>query len=196
MLAVAEINYIRHEANHKGCSYSEITKRMNRDPRTVKKYAEMEDFSASKVKQKRKAKVMDPVKHILDQWLKEDLTKKKKYRRTAKRMFEMLKEQFGFTGSDRSVRLYVSKRKKELLEESESAALPLEAKPATAQVDFGEAPFIYKGEHMNLPFLVLSFPYSNAAYVQVMPSQNRECFLEGLKRMFHYMGRVPSVFCK
>ena len=191
MLAVAEMNYIRHEANQKGCSYSDIAKRMKRDPRTVKKYAEMEDFSASKVKQKRKAKVMDPVKPILDKWIKEDLTKKKKYRRTAKRMYEMLKEQFGFTGSDRSVRLYVSKRKQELLEENESAALPLEAKPATAQVDFGEAPFIYKGEHINLPFLVLSFPNSNAAYVQVMPSQNRECFLEGLKRMFHYMGRVP-----
>lgn len=154
----------------------------------------MENFSVSKVKQKRKAKIMDSVKPILDQWIKEDLTKKKKYRRTAKRMYEMLKEQFGFKGSDRSVRHYVSKRKQELLEESEAAALPLEAKPATAQVDFGEAPFIYKkGEHMNLPFLVLSFPYSNAAYVQVMPSQNKECFLEGLKRMFHYIGRVPKV---
>ena len=193
MLAVAEINYIRHEANQKGCSYSDIAKRMKRDPRTVKKYAEMENFSVSKVKQKRKARVMDPVKPILDQWIKEDLTKKKKYRRTAKRMYETLKEQFGFTGSDRSVRLYVSKRRQELLEESELAALPLEAKPATAQVDFGEAPFIYEGEHTNLPFLVLSFPNSNAAYVQVMPSQNRECLLEGLKRMFHYMGGVPRV---
>ena len=67
MLAVAEIHYIRYEANQKGCSYSDIAKRMNRDPRTVKKYAEMEDFNPSKVKQTRKAKVMDPVKPILDQ---------------------------------------------------------------------------------------------------------------------------------
>ncbi|GFZ82048.1 integrase [Compostibacillus humi] len=193
MLAVAEIDYIRLEANHKGCSYSDIARRMNLDPRTVKKYAEMEDFNPSKRKQKRKARVMDPVKPILDQWIKEDLKKKKKYRRTAKRMYEMLKEQYDFKGSDRSVRLYVSKRKKELMAENESAALPLEGRPATAQVDFGEAPFIYKGEHVNLPFLVLSFPNSNGAYVQVLPSQNRECFLEGLKRMFHYMGQVPRV---
>lgn len=193
MLAVAEIDYIRLEANHKGCSYSDIARRMNLDPRTVKKYAEMEDFNPSKRKQKRKARVMDPVKPILDQWIKEDLKKKKKYRRTAKRMYEMLKEQYDFKGSDRSVRLYVSKRKKELMGENESAALPLEGRPATAQVDFGEAPFIYKGEHVNLPFLVLSFPNSNGAYVQVLPSQNRECFLEGLKRMFHYMGQVPRV---
>lgn len=84
MLAVAEINYIRHEANVKGCSYLDIARRINRDPRTVKKYAEMEDFNPSKRKQKRKARVMDPVKPILAQWIKEDLKKKKKYRRTAK----------------------------------------------------------------------------------------------------------------
>jgi len=45
MLAVAEINYIRHGANSKDRSYSEIAKRVNRDYRTVKKYAEQEDFS-------------------------------------------------------------------------------------------------------------------------------------------------------
>ena len=45
MLAVAEINYIRHEANKKDNSYAEIARRIGRDPRTVKKYAEKEDFS-------------------------------------------------------------------------------------------------------------------------------------------------------
>jgi hypothetical protein len=39
MLAVAEINYIRHGANQKGCSYLDIAKRIKRDPRTVKKHA-------------------------------------------------------------------------------------------------------------------------------------------------------------
>ncbi len=73
---------------------------------------------------------MDPVKEIVDQWLREDLKKKKKYRRTAKRIWELLKEECGFKGSDRTVRAYVSKRKIELLEEMEAndeAALPLEA---------------------------------------------------------------------
>lgn len=70
--------------------------------------------------------------------------------------------------------------------------LPLESKPGSAQVDFGEAPFKYKGEQIVLPYLVLSYPYSNAFYFQVFPSQNRECFLEGLKRIFHHMGGVPK----
>ncbi|MCM3473762.1 IS21 family transposase, partial [Brevibacillus borstelensis] len=34
---------------------------------------------------------------------------------------------------------------------------------------------------------------SNTFYFQVFQSQNRECFLEGLKRIFHYIGGVPKV---
>jgi hypothetical protein len=60
---VAEINYIRHEANVKGTNYAEIGKKTGRDPRTVKKYAEQEDFSpTAKEKQKRPSPVMDPFK--------------------------------------------------------------------------------------------------------------------------------------
>ena len=193
MLAVAEVNYIRHEANKKDSSYSQIAQRMGRDPRTIKKYAEQEDFSPElRKKQNRPSPVIDSVKEILDEWILEDLKQKKKFRRTAKRMWEQLKDGFGFKGSDRTVRNYVSNRKKEFLNEASQAALPLENKPGCAQVDFGEAPFKYQGEQITLPYLVLSYPYSNAFYFQIFPSQNRECFLEGLKRIFHHMGGVPK----
>ncbi|MGG1573153.1 IS21 family transposase [Fictibacillus sp. NRS-1165] len=193
MLAMPEIDYIRHEANRKGNAYREIARKLAYDPRTVKKYAEMEDFSPEiKPVQIRSAKVMDPVKSILDTWIQEDFKKKKKFRRTAKRMYEMLVEDYEFKGSDRSVRHYVSKQKNKLAEETEQAALPLEAKPGTAQVDFGEAPFLHNGQQVVLPFLVMSFPYSNAFLFQVFPAQNKECFTEGMKRMFHYIGGVPK----
>jgi len=60
MLAVAEINYIRHEINNKGYGYSEVAKKMGRDPRTIKKYADKEDFNEQpKKKQTRVAPVLD-----------------------------------------------------------------------------------------------------------------------------------------
>ena len=192
MLAMAEINYIRHETNTKGRKYAEVARQTGKDWRTVKKYADMEDFNLdTPVKQKRKSPVMDPVKPIIDEWLKEDATKKKKYRRTAKRIFTLLVKDHEFTGSERSVRNYVSKRRIELCEENEKAALPLEATPGAAQVDFGEAPFLHEGEEVTRHFLALSFPYSNAFLFQVFPSQNRECFLQGLANMFDYLGGVP-----
>ncbi|GIN71642.1 hypothetical protein J14TS2_21170 [Bacillus sp. J14TS2] len=79
-----------------------------------------------------------------------------------------MKVEYAFKGSDRTVRAYVSKRKKELIEEMEAndeAALLLEANPGDAQVDFGEAPFKLEGEVVELPYLVMSFPYSNVFLV-------------------------------
>lgn len=44
MLQVVEINYIRHEVNQKGKSYAEVARQVQHDERTVKKYADKEDF--------------------------------------------------------------------------------------------------------------------------------------------------------
>ncbi|UOR10650.1 IS21 family transposase [Halobacillus amylolyticus] len=192
MLQVTDIKYIRQEVNTKGHSYAEVARRTNTDYRTVQRYADQEEFQPKGQKKKTQpSPVMDPVKNIVDQWLKEDLNKKRKYRRTAKRIWQLLEKEYHFKGSDRTVRSYVSHRKRELLEESDEAAIPLEAKPGEAQIDFGEGPFKKKGEIVDLPYLVLSYPYSNAFYVQVFESQNQDCFLEGMKRFFHHIGSVP-----
>src|SRR5699024_2136151 len=122
---------------------------------------------------------------------KEELNKKRKYHRTAKRMLQQLEKLHSFKGSYRTVRDYVSRRKRELKEILEDAALPLESIPGTAQVDFGTAPFKYHSEVIDLSYLVMSFPYSNSFYFQVFPSENTECLLEGLQRMFRHMGGVP-----
>src|SRR5699024_29878 len=98
-----------------------------------------------------------------------------------------------FTGSDRTVRDYVSKRKKELKESMTEAALPLESIPGTAQVDFGTGPFKYNSEIIDLPYLVMSFPNSNSFYFQVFPSKNTESLQEVFQRMFHHRGRVKKI---
>lgn len=189
---MAEVNYIRHETNFKGANYAEVARKVGVDWRTVKKYADQEDFSSEiTIKQTRRSPIMDPVKPIIDDWLREDARKKKKFRRTAKRIFTLLAEQHEFTGSERSVRAYVAKRKREFAETSDHAALPLVTKPGAVQVDFGEAPFLHGGKEVILHYLVLSFPASNAFVFQVFPSQNRECFLQGLTNIFTFLGGVP-----
>lgn len=104
---MTEINYIRQQVNTKGHTYAEVARRTNRDPRTVQKYADMEEFHPELKNRKRQpSPVMDPVKDTVDKWLKEDLKKKKKYQRTAKRIWELLKVEYDFKGSDRTVRGY------------------------------------------------------------------------------------------
>ena len=79
MLQVTDIDYIIKEVNKKGCSYADVARRTNTDYRTVKKYADKEDFSADvKRKKSQPSPVMGPVKEIVDQWLREDMKKKRK----------------------------------------------------------------------------------------------------------------------
>jgi hypothetical protein len=70
--------------------------------------------------------------------------------------------------------------------------LPLLHPPCHAQIDFGE--FKYLDGH-NIPgkanHLTISFPYSNVGFTQVFKGQNQECLLEGMKRIFNYIGGIP-----
>lgn len=175
MLAVEQINYIRHEVNQKGETYASVGRRMDVDPRTVNKYANQEEFK-QREKQKRVSPILGPVKPIIDKWIKEDLKKKRKYHRTAKKMYEQLVKFHSFKGSDRTMREYVSKRKKELKEISQGAALPLESFPGTAQIDFGTAPFDYNSTTIELPYLVMSFPFSNSFYFQYFLRKIRNAY--------------------
>lgn len=135
---------------------------------------------------------MEPFKKVVDPWLIEDLKYSPKQRHTAKRIHERLGELYpDFNLSSRTVRLFVAKRKMEMYEPSDTY-LPLTHPPCEAQADFGEAVFIEKGKEIKGYYLNLSFPYSNAAYVQVFKGQNQECFLTGLQRIFERMGRVPT----
>jgi predicted SpoU family rRNA methylase len=69
MLQVTDIQYIRQEVNIKGCSYADVARRTNKDYRTIKKYADMEEFQPKgNIKKSQPASVMDPVKDIVDQW--------------------------------------------------------------------------------------------------------------------------------
>ena len=107
---MTDIKYIRQEVNQKGRKYAEVARSMNHDERTVKKYADMEDWSEERPKTTRKPRVMGEARPIIDKWLEEDATKKKKFRRTAKRMFDVLVKEHGYNGSYRSIRDYVRKK--------------------------------------------------------------------------------------
>lgn len=122
MLTMEQIYHIRFECNQKGKSLRKIAKDEGVNFRTVKKYVEMEDFNTKRHACSRKGK-LEPYKEIIDQWLTDDLKAKPKQRHTAKRVYDRLKEMYGdaFDISDRSVRAYVSKKRKELTCQNEGS---------------------------------------------------------------------------
>jgi len=193
MLEMSQINYIKRLREKEGCSISEIARRLKINWRTAKKYADGEVEVQKLAKQQREKPVMGPYLFLIEAWLKEDLRMPRKQRRTAKAIYEQLKECTDFDGSARSVRHYVKKIRKELIDSQKKQYVKLTHKPAEAQVDFGEFKAINPDseEILKYHFLVMSFPYSNAHLCRVVPAENIECFLEALKSMFEEIGGVP-----
>jgi transposase len=188
-----QIYHIKYLHNQKGKSLRKITRETGHDFETVKKYVEKDNFNLELCAKRRNGK-LEPYKALIDSWLFDDLDCKPKQRHTAQRVYDRLKEIYRveFDISDRTIRAYVSRRKKEIGLDTE-CYLPLEHPPGEAQVDFGEAQFIEKGVKYDGYYLNLSFPYSNAGYFQVFKGQNQECLLKGLKDIFGYIGFCPTV---
>jgi transposase len=187
-----QIYHIKYLRNQKGKSLRKICRETGHDFETVKKYVAKDNFNLDLRPKRRKGK-LEPYKELIDSWLIKDLEAKPKQRHTAQRVYDRLKEiyQAELNISDRAIRAYVSRRKKELGLDTE-CYLPLEHPPGEAQVDFGEAQFIEKGIKYDGYYLNLSFPYSNAGFFQLFKGQNQECLLQGLKDICEYIGNCPT----
>ena len=192
MLTMEQVHDIKYLHKFKGKSLRRISSETGHHFNTVKKYVEKDNFNLELNPGKRKPRKLAPYTELIDSWLEADLKAKPKQRHTAQRVYDRLKEKFpNFEVSDRSVRSYVSKRKKEI-GLTEEGYLPLEHPPGEAQIDFGAAQFYEKGVLYDGHYLNLSFPYSNGGYLQLFKSENQECLLGGLKNIFEYIGKAPT----
>ena len=194
MLVMAQIEYIKHLYEVEGKSLREIAKTLRMNFRTVQKYAYRNDWSPP-VKP-----MTDPTSYpvlgsyiaIIDAWLEQDEREPRKQRHTIRRIHNRLQEEHGFSGSYSSLKQYVS-RKKEQMQKHKESFLPLAHPPGHTQVDFGDFKY-YDSAHTACEghALIVSFPYSNSGWMQVFPSENQECLLTGLKRIFYHIGGVPA----
>jgi transposase len=191
---MAQINSIRQLFFEKGLNYAEISRITGVDVKTVKKYIRMEDFNQPlpKPRQIRGSK-LDKYKEQIDKWMIDDKQVRKKQRHTAKRIFDRLrKEHPDFDCSYRLVANYVSQKKKEIYGGQDGFYMPLVHIPGEAQVDFGEADFFERNVRYRGHYLNVSFPHSNAGYLQVFKGENMQCLAEGLINIFRHIGGVPT----
>ena len=119
--------------------------------------------------------------------LEADKEAPKKQRHTAKRIFERLCEEEGYTGKITVVQDAVRAWK----QKQQEPFLPLSHRPGEAQFDFGEAKVIYRGREMKAAFFVMSLPYSDAFFCQAFPRECTETFQEAHKRAFEFFRGVP-----
>ena len=132
--------------------------------------------------------------------LEEDRTVHRKQHHTAKRIFERLRDEHGFTGKETIVKDYVRERRLRRRE----MFVPLSHPPGHAQADFGEADAIIAGVKYRAHFFVMTLPHSDACFVAAYPAAATEAWLDGHNRAFVFFGGVPqsilydrtSVWCR
>ncbi|HAE16620.1 MAG TPA: IS21 family transposase [Erysipelotrichaceae bacterium] len=194
MLDLEEIKEIRFMRFRMHASIAEICRKFRRDYRTVRKYLEMDDFNPSVPLSKPvRPSVLEPWIPLIDSWLLSDAGMPYKQRHTARRVYNRLKDlDPDFNCSYSTVNNYVRKKKKELNLKKQKAMIPLIHDPGTAQADFGDVLFEENGKLISGHELVMTFPYSNAAFAILTYGENTECLLEGLDIIFRFINGVPS----
>jgi len=111
-----------------------------------------------------------------------------KQRHTAKRIFERLRDEHGYTGCSSQVRAQVAAARRRQRE----VFVPLSHPPGEAQYDFGEATVIIAGEQMKAALSVMTLPYSDVFHVSAYPRECTETFQAGHVAAFDFFGGVPT----
>jgi transposase len=125
---------------------------------------------------------------VIDAILADDKQRPVKQRHTAKRIFDRLRDEHGFTGGYTIVKDYVRGEQVR----SREMFVPLTHAPGEAQADFGEALVVLAGVQQKAHYLVMDLPHSDDCFVAAFPAETTEAFLEGHVGAFAYFGGVPT----
>ena len=132
---------VRLACHREGLSRREASRQFGIDRKTVAKILLHSEAPGYRRRQPPKRPKLAPFTDIIDGILEEDRTVHRKQRHTAKRIFERLRDEHGFTGKQTIVKDYVRERHLGLRE----MFVPLAHPPGHAQADFGEADAIIAG---------------------------------------------------
>lgn len=155
--------------------------------KTLQKILKQPEPSGYQSVKPRAKKKLGPFLPVIEAILQQDRLAPPKQRHTAKRIFERLRDEHGYTG-----RLTVVKDAVRALRvQHEEVFVPLSHRPGEAQVDFGHAEVTLDGAPTKAALFVMTLPYSDALFCHAYPRECTEAFLDGHCRAFDFFGGVP-----
>jgi len=178
---------VRHKVLIEGFSRREAARIFGIDPRTVAKMLEYSIPPGYRRKKPVRRPKLDGFIEIIDGILEADKQVPKKQRHTGRRIFERLRDEYGFEGGITIVSDYICAAKKRQRE----MFVPLVHPPGHAQADFGEALAVIGGVERKVHFLVIDLPHSDACFVKAYPAETTEAFCDGHVAAFEFFGGVP-----
>lgn len=189
MVTVEQKELIRREHTIKGKSIRQIAREMHHSRKTIRKAIVDPGIPGYTRKEPKAKPVMGPYLSIIKQWLEEDRTRPVKQRHTAKRIYDRLRDEYGFSGSERTVRGEVSI----LREKVPDSHVPQTYQPGDgAAFDFGEAQVIMDGHQRTVHLACMRLDYSSKFFVYALPTDRREGLFESHIDAFQYLEGIPA----
>lgn len=156
--------------------------------RTLEKvlaFPEPPGYRKSSERQKTK---IGPFTGVIEQILRTDRDAPPKQHHTSKRIFERLRDEYGYQGGITQVKEAVASYKRH----HQEVFMPLSHPPGRAQFDFGFALIRIGGVLCKAALAVMSLPYSDAFHYSAYPRENTEVFQAAHVAAFNFFGGVPT----
>jgi transposase len=186
---VEQFEQIRRDREREGLSIRELARRHGVHRRMVRQALASPLPPPRKSPEARPAPKLGPYRPLIDEWLLADREAPRKQRHTAKRIWQRLVDEHGVEVSERQVRRYVHRRRRELGEPVDEVFVPQVHEPGVeAEVDWGEAVVEIAGQRRKVYLFLMRACYSGAAFVIAFDRATQQAFLEAHVESFYFFG--------
>jgi len=193
MLTVDQYSYIRTAHRVYGKKIKQIARETGHSKNTIKKVLRGE-YSGYKPRIEQPYPVLGPYLTIIDRWLTDDKKQPKKQRHTAVRVFNRLRQEHDFQGSETTVRRYVREAKLRLGVGAPQVFIPSDPEAGVeGEVDWGRCIAILGGVETRLKLFCMRSKFSGKHFVRCYPCERQQALFDGHIRGFSFFGGVFPV---
>ena len=189
MLTVEHYELIRRKVVIEEKSQRDVAKELGHSRKTVAKALKLRIPPGYRLTEPRPRPIIESVRHIINTWLEQNKKARRKQKQTAMRIYERLRDEYGFKGHYGTVQRYI----KQAVDRQKEVFMLLQFEPGEeAQVDWHEGWVFENGIEQKYQFFCMKLCFSKAPFVYPYQKANLESFLDGHVRAFEYFGGVPQ----
>jgi len=182
--------YVKIRRAHRdGMSIREIARTFHHSRRKIREVLQNpEPRGYTRAKVRPTGKLTAAFQQRIEEILKEDETAPRKQRHTAMAIFGRLAQE-GYEGGYDQVRRYVARKRRR----DRETFIPLSHDPGQrAEADFGHIYVDFPDGRRQVAVLIITWAYSNRAFVIALPSEKVEAILYGSVEAFRWFECVPK----
>lgn len=173
-----------------------IARRLGRAEKTVRKAIQSESGEPAGYRRTKPVGYpkLGPFVAIINQILRDDESAPRKQRHHAKRIFQRLTSEHGYTGSYYPVSYYPVRRYIASIRRSDQETfMRLDHPPGRrVECDFGQVQVDFPDGRRKVDVLTVVWSFSNCPFLMGLPTQRTESILQGIKSAFEFFGCVPQ----